>query len=291
VLTRHGRVIIRFGAELIIEDEHGQRHRCTTRRHLQHAVCGDRVTWTPSDSGNQVVTGILPRRNLLERLDPRGQIRPVAANIDQVVLVIAHRPPPQWPLVDRYLVAIEALDATALLVINKADLDEGTVDGMEGMVDLYRALGYTGLRTSVTTGLGMDTLRTHLRDATSVLVGQSGVGKSSLIQALLPGEDLRIGELSEATGEGRHTTTSARLYQLPDGGELIDSPGVRDFTAPPLPVDALARGFVEFRPHIGHCRFHNCAHDREPGCAIKAAVETGEISEQRYASYLAMKRS
>jgi ribosome biogenesis GTPase / thiamine phosphate phosphatase len=285
-MTRHGRVLTRFGAELIIEDEHGSRHRCTTRRRLQDAVCGDRVCWKPGDTGNPVVTEILPRRNLLKRLDPRGQIRPVAANIDKVVLVCARRPLPQWPLVDRYLVAIEALEAAAVLVINKADLDEGAESRN---VALYRRLGYPVIRTSVTTGQGLDELRGHLKDATSVLVGQSGVGKSSLIQALLPGEELRIGDLSEATGEGRHTTTAARLYHLPGGGHLIDSPGVRDFSPPPLEPDALAHGFVEFRPHLGHCRFHNCVHDQEPGCAIKAAVDSGQITKERYGSYLALR--
>jgi ribosome biogenesis GTPase / thiamine phosphate phosphatase len=289
-VSRTGRVLARFGAELVIEDETGQARRCTTRRRLQDAVCGDRVEWMPSEAGNDVVTAILPRHNLLERLDPRGQIRAVAANIDQVVLVTARRPPPQWPLVDRYLVAIETLEATALLVINKTDLEDSAAEDTRPMEALYGGLGYDVLHTSATTGLGFDALRVRLKGCTSVLVGQSGVGKSSLIQALLPDEDLRIGELSEATGEGRHTTTAARLYHLPDGGDLIDSPGVRDFTPPPLPPEALARGFVEFRPHLGHCRFHNCVHDREPGCAVKAAVASGEISTERYASYMAIRR-
>ncbi|MFW5452929.1 ribosome small subunit-dependent GTPase A [Thioalkalivibrio sulfidiphilus] len=288
-MTHTGRVVTRFGAELVIEDETGERRRCTSRRRLQDAVCGDRVEWSPSDSGNDVVTAILPRHNLLQRLDPRGQTRPVAANLDQVVVVIARRPPPQWPLVDRYLVAIEHLDARALLVVNKADLEPDASDPQPGMEERYRQLGYPVLHTSASAGLGLDDLRGELKDRTSILVGQSGVGKSSLIQALLPGETLRIGEVSEATGEGRHTTTAASLYHLPGGGDLIDSPGVRDFTPPPLPAEDLARGFVEFRAYLGQCRFHNCNHDREPGCAIKAAVESGEISGERYRSYLAMK--
>jgi ribosome biogenesis GTPase len=283
-------VVTRFGAELVIEDETGLRRRCTSRRRLQDAVCGDRVEWSPSDSGNDVVTAILPRHNLLQRLDPRGQIRPVAANLDQVVVVIARRPPPQWPLVDRYLVAIEHLDARALLLVNKADLEPDPSDTQSGMEERYRQLGYPVVHTSASSGLGLDDLRGELKGRTSILVGQSGVGKSSLIQALLPGESLRIGEVSESTGEGRHTTTAASLYHLPGGGDLIDSPGVRDFTPPPLPAEELARGFVEFRSYLGQCRFHNCSHDREPGCAIKAAVESGEISSERYRSYLAMKK-
>ncbi|OOG27224.1 ribosome small subunit-dependent GTPase A [Thioalkalivibrio denitrificans] len=293
MLNRTGRVLTRFGAELIIEDETGRRLRCTARRRLQDVVCGDHVTWTPSDSGNHVVTGIEPRRNLLERVDPRGQRRAVAANIDQVVLIIARQPPPQWPLVDRYLVAIEALEARAVIVMNKVDLEEAAPgsDDTGQMESLYRDLGYPMLHTSAATGAGLGELRARLAGLTSILLGQSGVGKSSLIKALLPDEDLRIGALSEGTGEGRHTTTAATLYHLPDGGDLIDSPGVRDFTPPPLQAEALAHGFVEFRPHLGQCRFHNCVHDREPGCAIKAAVDAGEISEPRYKSYLALKRS
>lgn len=289
-LTREGRVITRFGAELVIEDASGAQHRCTSRRRLQDVVCGDHVKWSPSEAGNHVVTALLPRRNLLERLDPRGQVRPVAANIDQVVLVTALRPAPRWSLVDRYLVAVEALRARGVVVLNKADLEPPAEADIPERVALYGGLGYPVLRTSVVTGLGLDGLRAQLRDVTSILVGQSGVGKSSLIQALLPHEDLRIGEISDTTGEGRHTTTASTLYHLPGGGDLIDSPGVRDFTPPPLPPADLAQGFVEFRPYLGKCRFHNCVHDREPGCAIKAAVEAGEISERRYRSYLALQR-
>jgi len=286
-LSPTGRVVTRYGAELVIEDESGQRRRCTTRRRLQDAVCGDRVEWSASDTGNDVVSAILPRRNLLERLDPRGLVRPVAANLDQVVVVTAMRPPPQWPLVDRYLVAIENLDARALLVINKSDLEDKDQDlAREAM---YRELGYGVVHTSVKTGMGMEALREELKGRTNVLVGQSGVGKSSLIQALLPEENLRIGEVSEATGEGRHTTTVAVLYHLTGGGELIDSPGVRDFTPPPLNPEALAQGFVDFRPYQGLCRFHNCIHDREPGCAVKAAVKAGKIRDERYQGYLALK--
>ena len=282
--SRPGRVITRYGADMIVEDEDGQTHRCTTRRKLQDAVCGDYVRWQAERTGNAVVVAIEKRRNLLTRPDLRGRPKPIAANIDQLAIVSAHLPAPNWEMVDRYLVAAELLPADALIVLNKCDLaDTHPVD--ETILAEYRALGYQVLQVSSTRERGLDGLLAALKGKTSILVGLSGVGKSSLIKNLLPAQDIRIGEISDYSSKGKHTTTSATLYHLPDGGELIDSPGVRDFTLGTVTPAELARGFREIAGRAGECRFHNCTHVVEPGCAVKAAVEDGEISRRRYTNY------
>lgn len=283
--SRPGRVITRFGSQVLVEDEDGHVHRCTPRRRLEHVVCNDAVSWHPEPSGDGVVTDIHTRGNLLERVDPRGQRKNIAANVDQVVIVTAAAPAPSWPLVDRYLVAIEGLPARALILYNKADQPAPDPEGTAAALQGYEALGYPVLRTSVANGQGMEALRAFLAMGTSVLVGQSGVGKSSLVQALLPDLEIRIGALSELSGEGRHTTTNATVYRLPCGGALIDSPGVRDFSPGPTPQRELAQGFVELRALAPECRFHNCTHTVEPGCAVKAALEQGRINPRRYESY------
>ena len=199
------------------------------------------------------------------RREPRGKLKPVAANIDQIVVVIASRPSFEQGMLDRYLVAAEIIGARPAVVFNKADLlnDEARAR-LERKLALYSGLGYPLLFTSTRTTDGLKDLHAQLRHHTSVLVGQSGVGKSSLVQALLPERAVRIGDLSNVTGLGRHTTTTAMLYHLPDGGDLIDSPGVRDFALWPVDAQTLARGFVEFRPWLGHCKFRDCNHRGEP---------------------------
>lgn len=283
-LPREGRVITRYGAEMIVEDLAGHLHRCTARRRLEHAVCGDRVHWEPSASGNDVVTDVLPRSNALTRPDLRGRPKAVAANIDQLIVVSAYRPEPNWEMVDRYLVAAAMLPAGALIVLNKADLNPAE-DPAAAAIEEYRRIGYEVLATSVPQGMGIVALETACAGKTSILVGQSGVGKSSLVKALLPDQEVRIGEISEAIEKGRHTTTNATLYHLPTGGDLIDSPGVRDFELGAVEPRDLARGFAEFAEAAQGCRFHDCTHSVEPGCGVKAAVERGEIGARRYRSY------
>ncbi|HDP89109.1 MAG TPA: small ribosomal subunit biogenesis GTPase RsgA [Thioalkalivibrio sp.] len=285
--TRPGRVITRYGAEMIVEDRDGRAHRCTARRKLQDAVCGDHVQWQPSQTGNAIVVAIERRHNVLTRPDLRGRPKPIAANIDQLVVVSAHLPAPNWEMVDRYLVAAELLPADALIVLNKSDLaDSHPVD--RGLLDEYRALGYQVVEVSSHREHGLDALHAALKDRTSILVGLSGVGKSSLIQNLLPEEKIRIGAISDYSNKGKHTTTSATLYHLPRGGDLIDSPGVRDFSLGKVTPAELASGFRDIAAHGEHCRFHNCTHSVEPGCAVKAAVESGEISQRRYRNYRAI---
>ena len=255
-------------------------------------MCGDQVLWTSSNPREGVITRVLERHSTLVRPDHNNRPRPVAANTDQIVVVIASKPSFEYGMLDRYLAAAELIDTTPVIVVNKCDLlDDESHQRLEQRLSLYREIGYTLLFTSTRTTNGMKDLYAALKNHTSILVGQSGVGKSSLVQTLLPDLDIRVGNLSQVTGLGRHTTTVAMLYHLPDGGNLIDSPGVRDFTLCHVDAEKLAHGFREFAPWIGQCRFHNCRHVSEPGCAITDAVRRGDIHPQRLENYRALAES
>jgi ribosome biogenesis GTPase len=246
-------------------------------------VCGDWVTWQrPVDDSDGLVTRIDPRKTELARPSRRGDREVLAANLSQVIVVAAPRPPPDPFLVDRYLAAAEMMGTAACIAYNKTDLDPA---GLSMDLAEFEALGYPVLRVSARDNTGMDELRHRLEAHTSILVGHSGVGKSSIINTLLPDADLRTAALSAATGEGRHTTTASVLHRLPTGGELIDSPGVRDYAPPPIPVRNVSAGFREIAARQARCRFSNCLHLEEPGCAVKEAVQTDEMSARRYESY------
>ncbi len=212
--------------------------------------------------------------------------RPLAANIDQLVIEAATEPALDSFLLDKYTVAAELANADALIVINKADLlttqDRHDIDAL---LEEYRAIGYPCLYTSALKNTGIEEFRAHLCGRTSILVGQSGVGKSSLVKRLLPDLEITTGRLSAASGLGKHTTTATTLYHLPGGGALIDSPGVRDFRLGAVESLRLGSGFREFHAWLGQCRFNDCLHRGEPGCAIDAAVNEGKISQRRMQSY------
>ncbi len=287
-----GRIITRYGASVELEAEDGSRHRCLLRQNLPAVVCGDRVVWREAPDGSGVVVAVEPRRSLLERPNADGHLKPVAANIDQILVVAAPLPALDLGLIDRYLVAAEMTGIPPVLVINKVDLLDGEMlDWLRDRVRVYEEIGYPVVFASARQAHGLDELQRRLKDHTSIFVGQSGVGKSSLINALLPQEEIRVGELSETSGQGRHTTTTTRLYHFPQGGELIDSPGVRAFGLEHASRQQVAEGFREFRPYLGQCRFNDCRHEAEPGCAIKAAVEAGKIRPERYRSYLSIAES
>jgi len=291
-IEQTGQVIANYGSALIIEDHEGGLQRCTVRQNLGPLACGDRVIWQAGDASEGVVSAVLQRRSLLTRPDYSGRPKPVAANLDLVAVVVASRPELNEFLIDRYLVAIATIGVDSLVVVNKTDLlavDE--LAALETRLSTYWRIGYPLLFASARLDHGLDTLRARLKDHTSILVGQSGVGKSSLVKALLPDLEIRIQALSIATGQGTHTTTSSTLYHLPDGGDLIDSPGVRSFELGDLPPDDLERGFVEFSPYLGRCRFSNCSHTVEPGCALLAAVTQGKIDSRRLQSYHQLKLS
>lgn len=244
-----------------------------------------------ADDASLVVESILPRENYFVRADERQRQHVIAANLDQVLIVVAARPLPSRDLMERYLLAVHSLGIKPVIVWNKTDLSispDETAAGTEVLAHMpdYEDLGYNVIRTSCKTAPGITGLQSILRDKTSILVGQSGVGKSSLINQLLPDLDIQTGVLSTATGKGTHTTTSTILYQFHDGGFLIDSPGVWEYGIWKLDNQDLAAGYIEFKTWLGECRFNDCVHDTEPDCAIKQAVADGHIREWRYQSYL-----
>lgn len=292
---RQGVVISNFGQQLDIEalegDRQGETFRCFQRSNIDSLVTGDYVIWREGDPVG-VVVAALPRDNILERPSSFGELRPVAANIDQIVIVIAPVPEPFANLIDRYLVAAEHYRIRPVILLNKVDLlDDDNRESLDALLGVYRDIGYPVVTASCKTRKGLEALKAALTDKTSVFVGQSGVGKSALVNTLLPDAGTQVGELSEAADKGRHTTTSARLYHFPEGGDLIDSPGIREFHLEHLDRDTLLNGFVEFRPYLGHCKFRDCRHDAEPGCRLKQAVEEHAIAPARMASYRAIART
>jgi ribosome biogenesis GTPase len=278
-----GLVVAAYGRHVIVEDEGRDRHRCILARRRLRAVCGDRVQWARAlDDSDGIVLEISPRRTELTRPSRRGDREILAANIEQVVVVAAPRPDPDPFLIDRYLAASELMGTDGCLVYNKSDLDpEGsTLDLSE-----FSAVGYPVVTTSVRNGTGLEDLRDLLQGRISIFVGHSGVGKSSLLNLLVPGAEIETAALSGASGEGRHTTTASVLHRLNVGGAVIDSPGVRDYAPSLIASRDVSDGFREIVRRRGDCRFSNCMHLKEPGCAVKDAVESGEISARRYESY------
>ena len=288
-----GRVIAHFGRTLDVRPEGSEAAvRCHLRANLEGLVTGDRVIWRGrEDAEGQLVEGVVVARcerdSVLERPDTRGQLKPVAANLDQILIVFAVEPEPHPNLIDRYLVAAEATGIAPVLVLNKIDLLPEFGGDLRALLERYQTLGYPVVTSTTAQEGGLDALHARLAGRTSVFVGQSGVGKSSLIDRLLPDEELRIGALSKDSRKGTHTTTTARLYALhgAEGAELIDSPGIREFGLGHLDEKQVAEGFIEFRDLLGRCRFRDCRHRHEPGCALLMALERGDIHPERFASY------
>ena len=285
-MNQPGLVIINYGKNQLVEDTSGNIVRCVARRGLPQIVCGDEVEWLQTGDNSGVIEALKPRRTVLYRADGNDSQRPLVANIDQLVIEAALQPALDYFLIDKYCIAAELAQADALIIINKADLlEDKDREHIDLLVSEYRHMGYTTLLTSALKNTGIKAFADSLSGHTSILVGQSGVGKSSLIKRLLPEREIAIGRLSAASGLGKHTTTSTTLYHLPQGGHLIDSPGVRDFHLGKVADTELGNGFREFRPYLGHCKFNDCRHLSEPGCAIRAAVAEGKILERRMQSY------
>lgn len=286
----HGQIIAHFGTQVEVEDPQGQSYRCYLRANLGSLVTGDRVVFRPGPENNGVHTGVvetvLQRASELSRPNPYNEIKPVAANIDFIVLVIAPEPEAHANLIDRYLVAAENCQIEPIILLNKTDLiGDHNRQRFEDLLATYEQLGYRTLRVCSKEEASLAEFKQFLNDRISVFVGQSGVGKSSLIDTLLPDEELKVGALSAASKKGRHTTTTARLYHFPAGGDLIDSPGIREFGLWHMSEADVMLGFKEIRHLSGYCRFRDCKHEQEPGCAILQAVEKGDISEARFISY------
>lgn len=260
--------------------------RCSRRKNIGTIVTGDMVVVEAVPPTEHVITAVLPRTSLLARPDFRGQMKAIAANLDRIFIICSVRPELNEGLIDRYLVAAETLGITPVLVLNKIDLaDDEQLNILRERVSLYAKLGYELIESSAKDQQGIDALLTSLHTHTSIMVGQSGVGKSSLVNALLPEVNIKTKEISESTNKGMHTTSASRLYHLPEGGSLIDSPGVREFGMWQVSAEELFNGFVEFREYKGLCKFSNCQHKSEPQCAILDAIQAKEISQSRYESY------
>lgn len=279
-------VVAAFGRHLLVRDPAGAELRARPSGRRLSIVCGDRVR-CEQDRGEVLIVEVLPRRSLLARANLRGESEPVVANITQLVVVIAPLPAPDYFIVDRYLCAATAAGIAGIVAVNKSDLglDAGDLDELGSLSQA----GYAHCRCSAKSGNGLEELRGALAGQVSVLVGQSGVGKSSLVGALLPHTDVETGELMREE-EGRHTTTASRAYGLDSGGTLIDSPGVRDFAPAIDQLDAKSLGFPEVARLARGCRFLDCQHMQEPGCAVIAASESGAMRGRRYESYRRLRR-
>ncbi len=288
-----GRIVARFGkqVEVVAVDRLGQPVNdpilCHLRSYLSSLVTGDQVVFQATDTTG-LVTAHKPRRNVLERPDSRGVIKAIAANIDQLVIVTALEPEPQPEILDRYLVAAEAKNIPAIIVINKVDLlrqSETNRNLLMGIKNLYEVIGYAVVEATTKKIGGLDELSQYLIDKSSVFIGQSGVGKSSLVKMLLPDETIRVGFLHRQTRLGRHTTSTARLYSYKGGGSIIDSPGIRDFGLGQISRADVEQGFIDICEFANHCRFRNCRHRQEPGCAVTDAVQKGRLSKRRLESF------
>jgi ribosome biogenesis GTPase len=271
-----------------------------TLDHVDPLAVGDQVQFITAPDGSGLIVEVLPRRSKLTRrtavpmptANPFEQV--IVANIDQVAPVFAAaNPPPKWNMLDRYLVSAESLSLPSLVVITKADLakgDGGSLDGnLDQVLQEYRHIGYHVIVTSIVNGQGLDELKEALHDRITVLVGKSGVGKTSLLNALQPGLGLRVNEVSQATGKGKHTTTNMQMFSLNIGGAIVDTPGMREFGLWEAKDQDMALFFPEMKPFVGTCKFGlDCHHKNEPGCAIRKAVSEGLISSQRYQSFLGL---
>lgn len=277
------RVVLRYGADVLLRDDNGSLFRATARRKLDKLACGDWVYYE-DDGKSVVVTELKPRDNALVRTYFRGQPRTMAANIDQVLVITAPKPETDWSVVDGSLIAAERLGAEAIVVQHKYDM--GSNEELEKRYEVYRKIGYRVPKTSIDAPDSIAELESLLSGKAAILLGQSGMGKSSLVDQLVSESKIKIGEISEISGLGKHTTSVTQLYEIPGGGFIIDSPGIRDFTPPPLAPEELQHAFREFEPFIGQCKFHNCQHEHEPGCAVLHAIEEGDISPLRHQSYL-----
>lgn len=291
-----GLVITNFGKHLLVEslteDTKGNIIHCAVRQHLGKLVAGDLVTWQADLEENKgVVVQVAERHHVLTRPGFRGQTRMVGANIDQI-LVMAPIEPGIYPdMIDRYLVAAYQLDLPVIILVNKIDLVE-TDEDWEDIAELlmpYDELEIPIYPISTESHEGLQELLEALDGKNNVIVGPSGAGKSSLIQTLIPDIEIKISELSESTGLGKHTTTNPILYHLPQQlgltGNIIDSPGVREFVPTPCELHELEQAYPDFAPFLGQCKFHNCTHSNEPNCAIKQAVEDNELFSSRYQSF------
>ena len=276
-----GTIVAAHGRQYRVELTTGETLLCFPRGKKSELACGDQVSVQRSGDAQGVIVSLAPRRTLLYRSNDFKQ-KLIAANVTQIVIVVATEPSFSDELVSRCMVAAESQDIKALIVLNKCDLSDRVAPAILALAP-FEKLGYPLLRLSAR--VGAEALRPYLSNQTSVLVGQSGMGKSTLTNVLVPEAQAPTREISEALDSGKHTTTHATLYRLDASSVVIDSPGLQEFGLRHLSPGAIELGFPEFRLLLGQCRFRNCRHDREPDCAIHSAVQRGDIDPRRYAAF------
>ncbi|KGJ98103.1 small ribosomal subunit biogenesis GTPase RsgA [Thalassotalea sp. ND16A] len=285
-----GIIVSRFGQHADVESPDGEVFRCNIRRTVDSIVCGDIVVWRQGKETQHSIRGVIEavheRTSVLARPDVYDGVKPIAANIDQIFIVSSVVPAFNPDIIDRYLVATELTGIKPIIVLNKIDLlsAENKLK-IDRHLQLYHDIGYEVLYTSSKAQQGIENITDKLNDKTSIFVGQSGVGKSTLVNSLMPELGLLTKEVSENSGLGQHTTTVARLYHFPTGGRLIDSPGIREFGLWHLSPEQVDQGFIEFQSYFGYCKFRDCKHQNDPGCALQQAVSDGKINPLRFASY------
>ena len=275
-----GTVVAAYGKRFQVELPDKKCISCVTRGKKTDLACGDIVTIELTDKHEGVIETTLARKTLLYRSNAfKSKI--LAANVSQIIIVLATQPSFYEALLNRCLIAAEAANIKPLIVLNKCDLADD--NNAKQKLALYTSLGYQVLTLSAKEDIS--SLKPYLQDEASILVGQSGMGKSTIINSLLPDEDVRTREVSHTLDSGKHTTTAAHLYHIDAHSQLIDSPGLQEFGLHHLSTDELEHAFIEFRPYLGKCRFNNCKHLQEPECAIKDAVTSGHITSERLAIY------
>jgi ribosome biogenesis GTPase len=283
-----GVLITHNSTMVIVKSQDGKLFSCTLRQNLGALVTGDNVIWQAVNEHIGVVIACEPRRSVIMRPDLRGT-KPIVANVDLMVVVVALAPLPQRTTIDRYLILAQMMKLNALIVINKFDLFNASEHQfLLDQIKIYEHLGYKTIKISSKTKLGFGELTEALKDINSILVGQSGAGKSSLLNSLVPDAQAQIGALSSDDKLGRQTTTASKLYHLPAGGNLIDSPGIHQFNLRHFTQEQILKGFEEFAPFVGKCQFRNCLHAHEPNCALIQAAENGEIAPFRLENYHAI---
>lgn len=290
--TQRGLIISRFGQHADVEDNNGSVYRCNLRRSIKSLVCGDNVLWRLGKESQHSIRGIIEavheRDSVLSRPDVYDGVKPIAANISQILIVSSVLPAFNSDIIDRYLVAAEQTGITPVIVLNKTDLltqlSQSEQDDIAQQLAIYRAIGYQVLYGSSQTNEGINEIKAQLKQHISIFVGQSGVGKSTLVNALMPELRVITQEVSQNSGLGQHTTTVARLYHFDNGGDLIDSPGIREFGLWHLTPEQVFKGFKEFEQFQGLCKFRDCKHQHDPGCALIAAAEH-DIHPKRLASF------
>ena len=279
-IEHSGKVITRYGQRQLVENEQGRVYQSVSRQNIGLSVAGDRVLFQKTKHDEAIVTAIYPRDSELKR---QGKL--IAANIDQLWLVVALEPHYEFELIDRYLIMAENSKLPIGIIVNKIELSSDEKSTTKDFLN-YKSLGYDVHFVSVKNQTNLDTFKEKLVNKSHIFLGQSGVGKSSLINSLIPDLELRVSEISNKSKLGKHTTTNTTIYHIPSGGDLIDSPGVREFQLENLTELEIKSGFKEFKALSNECRFRDCRHINEPNCAVKDSLDQGKISNNRYQSYL-----